>query len=84
MKLQISLDDELVSRIDGYADGNYMSRSGLISLACVEFLNKNEMVSAITRMSIAIQKIASTGVVDEETQKQLEDFERLSRLLTGG
>lgn len=84
MKLQISLDDELVARIDGYADGNYMSRSGLISLACVDYLNKNEMISAITRMSIACQKIACSGFVDDETQKQLDDFERLARLLTGG
>ena len=32
-KITISLDDELVKRVDKYADENYMSRSGLISLS---------------------------------------------------
>ena len=33
MKVQISIDDELVKRVDNYADKNYLTRSGLISLA---------------------------------------------------
>ena len=36
MKVNISLDDELMKRLDDYADRNYMSRSGLISLACTQ------------------------------------------------
>jgi len=33
MKVTISLDDDLMHRVDSYADENYMSLSGLISLA---------------------------------------------------
>ena len=36
MKVQISLDDKLVERADVFADANYMSRSGLISLALTQ------------------------------------------------
>lgn len=42
MKLNISLDDELVKRIDVYADHHYMSRSGLISYVMAVFLSKND------------------------------------------
>lgn len=83
MKLGITLDDSLVARIDSYADENYMSRSGLISLAVTQFLNAAEVTRAVRDLSLSVRKIADTGQLDDETQKELEDFERLSRLLTG-
>lgn len=83
MKMQISLDDSLVRRIDDYADRNYMSRSGLISLATTQYLNSNEMILAIKDMAVCMRKIADTGTVDHETVEQLEDFERLAKIFTG-
>lgn len=83
MKVGITLDDNLVRRIDVFADENYMSRSGLISLAVTQYLNSAEVTKAIRDMSLAIRKIADTGCIDDDTQKELEDFERLSRMLVG-
>jgi metal-responsive CopG/Arc/MetJ family transcriptional regulator len=82
-KVQISIDDSLLARVDGYASDNYLSRSGLISLACVQFLNSAEAVVAVKDMSVSLRKIADSGDVDEETMKQLEGFERLSKKLIG-
>lgn len=84
MKLGITLDDELVQRIDSYADKNYMSRSGLISLALVSYLNSVEVVSYIRDLSLCVRKIADTGNIDHETVEQLEDLERVANLLGGG
>ena len=84
MKINISLDDELVKRIETYADNNYMSRSGFISLACTQYLAQADVVTAIKTLTLAMQKIADTGTVDKETMQQLEDFERLSKLLVAG
>lgn len=83
MKLGITLDDSLVARIDSYADENYMSRSGLISLAVTQFLNSAEVTRAVRDLSLSMRKIADTGQLDDDTQRELEDFERLSKLLTG-
>lgn len=80
MKVNVSLDDDLIKRIDDYADKNYMSRSGLISLATVQYLNSHEMILAIKDMSVSMRKIADTGKVDHEIIEQLEDFERLANL----
>ena len=82
-KVQISVDDELLKRIDNYSERNYLSRSGLITLACSQYLNQAEVVTAVKDMALCMRKIADAGTVDEETQKQLEDFERLAQLLTG-
>lgn len=84
MKINISLDDELVKRIEAYADANYMSRSGFISLACTQYLASADVVTAINKLSLAMQKIASTGEINEEAQRELDDYIRLANLLAQG
>lgn len=83
MKVQITLDDALMERVDSYADTNYMSRSGLISLALTQYLNAADVTTAIKDMALCMRKIADNGTVDHETMEQLEDFERLSKMLVG-
>lgn len=81
MKVNITLNDELLSRIDNYADANYMSRSGLMSLACTQFLNQAEVMMLVKDMSLAMRKIADNGNIDDESMRQLEDIERLCKLI---
>ena len=81
MKVQISINDDLLKRIDEYADNAYTTRSGVITLATSQFLNSAEVVFAVKDMALSMRKLADSGVVDEETQKKLEDFERLSSML---
>lgn len=82
MKVGITLDDDLLRRLDEYADRNYMSRSGLITYVVTQFLNSQEMLFAIKDLSVAVRKIADNGEVDHEIMEQLEDFERLVKLMT--
>ena len=81
IKVQLSIDENLIDRIDKYADENYMSRSGFFTLAASQFLNQAEVVFAIRDLSLAMQKIAKDKKIDDETLERLEDFERLSRML---
>ena len=81
MKVGITMDDALMERVDAYADANYMSRSALLSLAVTQYLNAAEVTHAIKEMAVCMRKIADTGKIDDETREQLEDFERLSKML---
>lgn len=83
MKVQISINEELLNRADKYATDNYMSRSGLISLSLTQFLNANDVTYAIKDMALSMRKIADTGQLDHETIQKLEDFERLAKMLYG-
>jgi metal-responsive CopG/Arc/MetJ family transcriptional regulator len=83
MKVQISLDDKLLERIDNYADSNYMSRSGMISFATNQYLNQAEVVGMVKDMALTMRKIADTSTIDHEVMEQLEDFERLCKMITG-
>lgn len=81
MKINISLDEELVKRIEDYADRNYMSRSGCISFACTQFLNQEDAARAVTDLAVTMRKIADSGKVDNHTREKLEDFERIANML---
>lgn len=83
VKVNITLDEDLLQRIETYADENYLTRSGLITLAPSQFLLQAEASRAIVDMSLALRKIAETGTVSDDQLKQLEDFERFARMLAG-
>lgn len=80
-KVNISINDDLLSRLDNFADENYTSRSGLITTALTEYLNSREMILLVKNLSLAIGKIAESGEVDNETLKMMEDFERATNIL---
>lgn len=81
-KVQISIDDKLLSRIDTYADENYISRSGLISMGMSEYLNTKETMLLIKNLNLAVQKIADQGIVDDDTLQDIQDFQRLCKMVT--
>lgn len=83
MKVNITLDDELMKEVDDFADKNYMSRSGLLSLAVTQYINQNKAIFAMQDLALAMRKIADTNEMDDETKEQLEDFERTAKFLLG-
>lgn len=68
-KVNISINDDLLSRLDNFADENYTSRSGLITTALTEYFNSREMILLVKNLSLAIGKVAESGEVDDETIK---------------
>ena len=80
-KVMISLDDELLKRIDDYADDNYMSRSGLVSLATTQYLNANDTLSLLNDLTLAVKKIADEKQIDDALLEQIRDYERMAKLI---
>lgn len=83
MKVNVTFNDDLMKRIDEYAERNYMSRSGLISFATTQFLNGQQLITAVQDMSVCMRKIAETGIVDEETERRLQELEIVAKVLVG-
>ena len=71
MKVNITLNDELLEKIDKKADDMFMSRSGFIALSCTEKLQNMEAIEMLGQMTTAFKAIAATGTVDEETQVKI-------------
>ena len=83
MKVNITLDDKLMERIDNYADENYMSRSGFVSLACANYLNSMDVLAMVKDISKAMNRIAETGELDKGTMKILQEYEDACNLVLG-
>ena len=79
-KLQITMDDELLKELDYFCEKNYMNRSWFISNSVMQIINQQKMIDAITNVSIAVRKAAETGVINEDTKRELESFEVLTKL----
>lgn len=83
IKVQITLEEDLLNQVDEYCDKNYMNRSWLISQSLVKVLNEQKVIDSLADISIALKKVAENGVMDENTKKKLEDFETLCKFFVG-
>lgn len=80
VKINITLEDELLKELDEYCDKKFLNRSWAISQALVGVLNQQKLVDAISNVSLALRKCSETGVLDENTKREMETFESLSKL----
>ena len=83
VKFQVSMDDELFAKIEDYADRNYTTRSGAISLACNQLVMTDEIQRAIRTMALAMKRIAESNEIDEQSKEDLRHFEYLAKIFSG-
>lgn len=81
-KINISIDDNLLQRMDEYCSRTYQSRSGLIAQSLSQVLLTDDLRRSIIEMSQAMKLIAKNGEISEQDKKTLEDFEKISQLFT--
>lgn len=83
-KIQISINKELLKKVDDYAESLFISRSGLISQALTQLLQADSMINAIVTTSIALTRIADTGQISDDDMRKLKDFEKFVQMVTKG
>ena len=59
MKFNVSMNDELFQRLDEEAKKNYLSRSGLVSLAVTKYLQDKQAMDAIGQFPAMVAKLES-------------------------
>lgn len=76
MKLSISLDDNLVKRIDSFASGNSISRSGFLAMAATQYINQMQALSSMPDFVQLMKTAAANGMTSskDDTEK-LEEVE---------
>lgn len=80
-KLNITINDDLLARAEKFAENQYMTKSGLVAVALREYLNAQELMPVLNSMKLAFDKIADSGELDEQTEKELDDMTRTVELL---
>jgi metal-responsive CopG/Arc/MetJ family transcriptional regulator len=82
-KVQITMETDLLKEVDDYCECNYLNRSWMVSQACLQVINQQKMVDALTNVSIAMRTISDNGTLDDETRKELETFETMCKMYLG-
>lgn len=57
MKFNVSMNDELFQKLEEEAKKNYLSRSGLVSLAVQNYLQNNQAMKAIGQFPEIMAKL---------------------------
>ena len=70
MKVQISIDDVLLSEIDSFAEKNYQTRSGFIRMACSEYIRTMKAIDGVKEITDILKKNENT--LSEEDRKILQ------------
>ena len=64
-KLNVTIREDLLARMDDYADENGMTRSGLIAMAVTQYLNAVEAMPSVNKLLNAMAAV-SDGVLKGE------------------
>lgn len=84
MKVQLSINDELMKKVDEYADANYFTRSSLFTVAVTDYINSKMFLNAMQDFTVAVQQIAEKNEIDEDTKQELKKMEVLVEMLKKG
>ena len=72
MRVQISMPDDLMAKVDETAKHNFTSRSGLIALACRQYCLQSELTSATVEVARCLRVIAERNELDQETKDKID------------
>ena len=66
MKVQISIDEGLLSEIDSMAEKNYQTRSGFICMACTEYIRSAKAMDGVKEITDILKKNENTLSDDDK------------------
>lgn len=87
-KLSVTLREDLIERMDDYADDNAMTRSGLIAVAVTQYLNAMEAMPSMNKllssMAAVVDGTFSGQLTPEEAEQRVAQIQNSYAALTGG
>lgn len=73
-KISISIDDNLLEMIDEFAEDNYMTRSGFLTLVSKNYLQQQEVVKTLGSLRATLDTIKGSGELDPKSEADLQAF----------
>jgi metal-responsive CopG/Arc/MetJ family transcriptional regulator len=81
-KVQISIDEGLLARLDEFADRNFCTRSGAVSMAVSQLVLQDELQRSLRTMALAMQRIAENGELDEQSKNDMKQIQALMQIMS--
>lgn len=84
MKFQVSMEKDLVEKIDDYAKKNYTSRSGFLALCATQYIQSKEFTSNLPQFIDVLKSAIESDNLDSDAKEKLYDIDRACRVIRGG
>lgn len=86
-KINITVDEELLGRIDKYAKANAMTRSGLLAMAAVQYLSAVELMPSVNKLLSSVAAVVdgtfSGELAPEDAEQRMQQIQNSYAALTG-
>lgn len=79
-KITISINDDLLKRLDDYLQKNYISRSAFFSNYANNFLKSNDVLDSVSDVAVLLRKIDDKGLLDDSDHEQLDNLESMLKV----
>ena len=80
-KINITIDEELLKRVDAYCEANFQTKSAFFSQCAIEKIQAMESLNTLSEITEILKNIDPNEVIDENTQKEINDLVNLSNKL---
>ena len=81
-KVQISIDETLLKKLDDFADRSFCTRSGAIAMAVSQLVMQDELQRSIRTMAMAMQRIAENNEIDEQSKQELAQLQAVAAMIS--
>ena len=81
-KVQISIDEALLKKLDDFADRSFCTRSGAIAMAVSQLVLQDELQRSIRTMAVAMQRIAENNEIDEQSKQELAQLQAVAAMIS--
>ena len=76
-KVQISINDDLLERIDQYCKQNFIARGFFISLIASKHLQTEQLMQTLAALQAAMEAISTGRELTPEQEQELEEYKRI-------
>ena len=80
-KISISIDEDLLESANEYCKNNFMTKSGLFAMSVHQFLMQQKTIALLESLTVAMNRVADNGNLDEKTIKELESMQQMVNLM---
>ncbi len=82
MKINVTINDNLLKEIDQYCEENYIPRSTFLATSANKVLKENQLISEFKKMNVTLEKIAEKNNATDEQLKELQEIQFMLNLLS--
>lgn len=74
---------DIANELEQYANENHISKSSVICVALSELFARKKVVNSLSEISNTLTLLSNGKELDQDTEKKLEDFQKICALAVG-